>query len=186
MEDSQIVAMYLQRSEDAIFQTAVKYGAYCQSIARSILPDPEDAKECVNDTYYAAWNSIPPHRPAHLAPYLGKITRRLAINLWERNHAAKRGGGQVPLALEELEECVGATAEPLAQLQQEQLRQCLNTFLHALPDAPRRVFICRYYHLDSIEDIGLRFGFSQSKVKSMLHRTRQKLQAQLKKEGFVP
>lgn len=102
MDDKSIVQLYWSRDEKAISATAEKYGAYCQTIANNILGNTEDAKECVNDTYLNAWNSIPPHRPENLATYLGKITRNLSFNRYKKNRAKKRSGGQIPLILEEL------------------------------------------------------------------------------------
>ena len=106
MEDDRIVGLYWERSEEAIKETALKYGRYLNSISFGILRDEEDAKECVNDTYNDAWESIPPHRPSMLSTFLGKITRRISIDLLRRKHADKRGGGEMALALEELDECV--------------------------------------------------------------------------------
>ena len=185
MEDRQIVELYWARSEDAIYQTALKYGKYCHQIAYQILSDKEDAKEIVNDTYYGAWNSIPPHKPAVLSAYLGKITRRSALNLWKKNHAAKRGGGEVMLALEELSECVASRELAESYAQRQELIHALNEFLAGLQETERRVFLCRYWYMDPIASVADRFGFSQSKIKSMLMRTRKKLLQYLKQEGLV-
>ena len=95
MNDQEIIALYWAKEELAISATAEKYGGYCHTIAYNILYDRFEAEECVNDTYLGAWNSIPPQRPNRLAAFLGKITRNLALNRYKRNHAAKRGGGQV-------------------------------------------------------------------------------------------
>lgn len=185
MEDKQIVELYLCRSEDAIYQTALKYGKYCYQIAYNILENSEDAKESVNDTYYGAWNSIPPHKPAVLSAFLGKIARRTALNRWKKKYASKRGGGEVVLALDELSECIPAAQRVEYDVERAELSKAVNDFVMALPLAERRVFVCRYWYLDSIEAISRQFGFSQSKVKSMLHRTRHKLLNHLKKEGFL-
>ena len=106
MEDSQIIALYFRRSEQAIQETDLKYGHYCFQIANRILESPEDGEECVSDTYLTAWKSIPPNHPNRLAPFLGKITRHIALDRWRRRFAQKRGGGEVELALEELEDCI--------------------------------------------------------------------------------
>ena len=185
MEDEKIIELYWQRSEDAICETAAKYGNYCFSIARNILSDEEDARESVNDTYMAAWNAIPPHRPAVLATFLGKITRRIAINRWQEKNAAKRGGGEAALALEELSSCIPSGHRVEAHIESEELAQAVNAFVMGLPLTERRVFICRYWYLDPIRDIGNRYGFSESKVKSMLYRLRHRLLMHLKKEGFL-
>lgn len=106
MDDQEIVALYWARSEQAISETSSKYGSYCYSIAYNILHSSEDAEESVNDTYNDAWNSIPPHRPSVLSTFLGKITRRISIDRWRRRTAEKRGGGEMSLVLDELQECV--------------------------------------------------------------------------------
>ena len=184
MDDRAIVQLYWDRSESAIIETDRKYGPYCRCIAHNILNDPEDAKECVNDTYLAAWRAMPPKKPAILSTFLGKITRRLSIDRWRIRTADKRGGGALPLALEELGECAG-TDTPETALEQKELAIRFNRFLASLPETERSVFLCRYWYLDSVGQIADYFGFSQSKVTSMLHRTRKKLRETLKKEGYV-
>ena len=176
-----IVALYWARDEKAIAETAAKYGAYCHAIAWQILQSREDAEESVNDTWVGAWGSMPPHRPELLSAFLGKITRRVSLKRRRGKGAEKRGGGQPELALDELAECVGATNDEA--LEEMELARLIDAFLDALPDTEQRVFVCRYWYLDSIADIAERFGFSESKVKSMLHRTRGRLRACLEKEG---
>ena len=185
MEDKQIVELYLRRDEQAIDRTAEKYGNYCFSIANQILDNHEDAEETVSDAYVACWQAIPPHRPGNLGTFLGKITRRLAIKRWRAGCALKRGGGEVPLVLEELAGCIPAENDLERELETAELSRILNRFVGQLPKAERNVFVCRYWYLDSIEMIGQRYGFSQSKVKSMLSRTRKKLQTYLEKEGIA-
>ena len=185
MDDKQIIDLYFARKEQAIGETAKKYGKYCFAIARNILGNIPDAEETVNDTYIGAWNSIPPHRPAMLATYLGKITRRLALKRWTANRTQKRGGGEAALALEELAGCIPSDFDVESHIEMEELTQILNKFVKDLPREVRDVFLCRYWYLDSIEAIARRFDFSQSKVKSMLGRTRKKLYAHLQKEGYL-
>ena len=185
MEDSRIVELYWARSEQAIPETEAKYGAYLKHISYNILADQEDAKECVNDTYHDAWNTMPPHRPNGLSAFLGKITRRISIDRLRKKYAAKRGGGEYPLALSELEECVSGADSVEGDILKNELVTLLNAFLAALPETERRVFLCRYWYMDSIADIAGRFGFSQSKVTSMLHRIRRRLRDRLEKEGYL-
>ena len=185
MEDEQIVALYWARDERALSETAARYGGYCYTIARNVLADGEDARECVNDTYLAAWNAMPDDRPRRLAGYLGAITRRIAIDRWRGRTAARRGGGETALAIGELAECVPGGEAVEARLEAKELEKAVAAFVGALPDTPRRVFLCRYWYLDPVDDIAARFGFSRSKVKSMLARTRKKLLEHLKKEGLV-
>jgi len=185
MDDERIVELYWSRSERAIDETASKYGGYLNSISFNILASREDAQECVNDTYHDAWRSMPPHRPSMLATFLGKITRRISIDRKRRQTAEKRGGGELTLALEELGDCVSGGGEAASELERRELVRLVNRFLETLPAAERRVFICRYWYMDPIADIAHRFGFSQSKTASMLHRTRGKLRTLLEKEGFA-
>lgn len=184
MEDQQIVALYWDRDERAITETAKKYGSYCQSISLHILGDPQDAEECVNDTYQGAWNSIPPHRPENLSAYLGKLTRRISFKVWRSRDTQKRGGGETDLSLEELQECIPDGRSLDEKLAAKELVNTINAFLLGLPEDQRRVFIRRYWHALSIGEICEEFGFSKSKVESMLFRTRKKLLARLTKEGY--
>lgn len=184
MDDSSIVRLYWERSEEAITETDLKYGSYCHSIAYNILKNREDTEESVSDTYLDAWNAMPPHCPSILATFLGKITRRISIDRWRVRSAYKRGGGEITLALEELEECVADTKNVEQELESRELTRSVNSFLDTLPTTNRQVFLCRYWYLESIQDIAIRFGFSQGKVTSMLHRTRNKLRKQLAKEGY--
>ncbi len=181
MTDQELVALYQQRSERAIVETEREYGRYFRHIALGILKNEEDVEEIVNDTYLKAWNTIPPECPNPLRAFLGRITRQLSINRLEKNLAEKRGGGQYTLILDELSACVSdreSTVDSIA------LRDVLNSFLRSLPIPARRVFIKRYWYLESIGDIAQEFSMSESRVKSMLMRARGKLKKQLIKEGF--
>lgn len=184
MEDQGILELFLQRSEQAVVETDKKYGGYCYAIAYNILSSREDSEESVNDTYLTAWNTIPPRKPGALGAFLGKVTRHLSIDRWRKLRTQKRGGKEMILALEELGDC----ADPQGlegQLSQRELARVLNSFLNSLPETERNVFLCRYWYVDSIEAIVRITGFSQSKVTSMLHRTRQKLWKKLGEEGLV-
>ena len=185
MEDSGIIELYWARSESAISETMKKYGKYCFAIAYSILSSTEDANESVNDTYLDAWNSMPPHRPAILSTFLGKITRRISIDRWRSRMAGKRGGGEYALALDELEDCVASSSDVEKEVEQRELVKELNEFLSKLHGQERDIFICRYFFLLSLSEICNRFGYSPSKVKSMLSRTRKRLYAYLEKEGLL-
>ncbi len=184
MEDRDIVNLYWARSEQAIAETEKKYGSYCYSIAFHILYDHEDAQEAVNDTYLGAWKGMPPHRPSMLSCFLGKITRRISLDRWKYAAAKKRGGGQVPLALEELSDCVPSGTDVERELEEKELTALLDRFLKTLRDPEQQIFLCRYWYLEPISAISAQFGFTESKVKSMLARTRKKLRAYLEKEGI--
>ncbi len=185
MEDNRIVELYWARSEDAITQTADKYGKYCYSIAFHILADARDADETVNDTYMGAWNSIPPHRPAILSTFLGKITRRIAINRWNAGKAEKRGNGELPLALDELAEVISSLDTPERTVAAAELTKAIDRFLSGLPAMERDMFVCRYWFLAPVAEISSRFGCSLSKTKSMLFRIRNRLKVHLEKEGYL-
>ena len=184
MNDKNIVDLYFNRDEEAITQTDKKYGRYCYSIAYNILMSREDAEESVSDTYMTAWRAIPPRRPSVLSTFLGKITRHISIDRWRERSAYKRGGGEVTLALDELEDCVAGLQNVEMEYERKELIRAYVKFLDTLPITERRVFLCRYWYVDSVEAIAEKFGFSQSKVKTMLHRTRAKLRKQLAEEGL--
>lgn len=184
MEDQSILDLYFQRSEQAIVETDRKYGGYCYSVAYNILSNREDSEESVSDAYLQAWNTIPPRRPNVFRAFLAKLTRHISIDRWRKRSAKKRGGGEIILALEELEDCVdGSNVE--TELAKKELTRVLNAFLSSLPETERNVFLCRYWYLDSIQTISEVSGFSQSKVTSMLHRLRGRLQKKLSEEGYV-
>ena len=185
MEDDSIVNLYWARSENAISETSKKYGDYCYSIAYGILGNAEDAAESVNDTYLDAWNAIPPHRPTILSTFLGKITRRISIDKWRRRTAEKRGSNEITLALDELDECIPTKRSVEEEVELAELAKVIDRFVMSLPPVQRRVFICRYWYLDSISAISQQFGFSQSKVKMMLHRQRMKLLGILEKGANI-
>ena len=185
MEDSQIVALYWARNEDALAESAAKYGRYCFQIAYNILSSREDADESVNDTYMSAWERIPPHEPAVLSAFLGKITRRISLNRWRNKSRKKRGGGEVILALEELRECIPSSEDVERRMEQRELSRAITQFLVGLAETERNVFVCRYWYLADVKRISKAFGFTESKVKSMLHRTRIRLKTYLTQEGLL-
>ena len=116
---------------------------------------------------------------------MGKITRRVSLKRWRAAGAQKRGGGQAPLALEELMDCISQGPAPEETLGARELAALIDAFLGQLPKTERQVFVRRYWYLDSVADICSRFRFSKSKVESMLYRTRRKLRARLEQEGVV-
>lgn len=185
MEDKEIVRLYWDRNERAIKETSVKYGGYCYQIAFNILLSKEDADESVNDTWLKTWECIPPHFPELLAAFVGKITRRISLNKWHSKTRIKRGGGQVSLALEELEECISTGNEVEKIIEQKELLRLINTFLSTLPETERDLFVCRYWFFASIQELCEKFSFSESKTKSILFRTREKLKNCLEKEGYL-
>ena len=137
MEDARIIDLYFSRSEEAIGETAAKYGPYCASIAMSILNDPEDAEESVNDTWLAAWNRMPPERPNVLAVFLGRMTRNISIDRWRQYHSFKRSGSQVTLALEELDGCVSGKESPENEAIRRETLRSIQCFLDTLSQTSR-------------------------------------------------
>ena len=183
MEDRALIELYWARDEAAIQETAAKYGRLCACVAGNVLRSAEDREECVNDTYFAVWNAIPVQRPQRFSVFISRITRNLALKKWEYLSAARRNGSAV-LSLEELGECVPGGSDAQAAMESHELVRLLNRFLADLPAPQRQVFLARYWYGAAVKDIARQFGFSESKVKSMLHRTREKLRLTLEKEGY--
>lgn len=183
MNDEQIVELYWARSETAIAETEKKYGRYCHYIAYQILYNDEDAKEVVNDTYLKTWSTIPPQRPASLRPYVGMISRQLALDVYKEQHAQKRGG-QVSLVLDELSECIPDNDSGADIGESVALSDALSRFIWTLPQRTRNIFVRRYFYISTIAEIAKDFSMKESNVTMHLLRTRKKLEQFLKKEGF--
>ena len=184
MEDAQIIELYWARREQAVTETQKKYAPYLTKIARNILADLQDSEESVNDTYLAAWNSMPPHRPDVLSAFLGKLTRRISIDRWRARHAEKRKPSEYALSLTELEDCVSGGSTPEAELDVRLLGEAISRFLFSQPRETRTLFVMRYYFLDSLKESAEACGMTVSRAKSLLYRTRCTLREYLRKEGF--
>ena len=185
MDDDKIVDLYLMRNEDAIKQTSLKYGKQLHSVAVNIVQDSFDAEECENDTYIKVWNSIPPHEPrTYLFAFLARITRNISLDLCKYKNRQKRTAVIVELSAE-LEQCIPAPTAQVCRISDEGFGELISSFLWKLDEDTRNVFIRRYWFLDSINQIAERFQMSESKVKSMLFRTRNKLRKYLEKEGVA-
>lgn len=182
MEDNQIIDLYWQRDQQAISETSGRYGGYLRRIAHNILENHADAEECENDTYVAAWNAMPPTRPGKLSAFLGRIVRNIALDLWDHNRAAKRNG-QFDLILSELSELVASREDVEASYAEGEVAALISRFLRGIDADSRLVFVRRYWHSDSIRDLAKRMGMGESRVKSMLFRTRNKLKVYLQQEG---
>ena len=184
MDDEQIVSLYWARSEQAIRETEAKYDRYLTKIAYNILSDYEDSRESVNDTYLAAWNSMPPHRPSVLSTYLGKLTRRLSIDLFRRKNRDKRKASEYAISLSELGDCVsgGNTTEETVNV--KLLADAIGIYLRLIPEEARNAFIGRYYFLDPLKEVAAYCGMTESKAKTVLYRTRLGLKEYLIKVGF--
>ncbi|MBP3815941.1 MAG: sigma-70 family RNA polymerase sigma factor [Firmicutes bacterium] len=185
VSDSAIIELYFARDEQAITETRNKYDAYLRTVSGKILRDYEDVSECVSDTYLGAWNAIPPARPNRLQLFLAKITRNLSLKRVRLNGAAKRGNGETAIALDELEECVAGDGRVDENLEAKELASLIDEFLEGRSAEERKLFLLRYWYFDSIGDISKRFGFTDSKVKMTLKRTRDDLKDYLLEKGVL-
>lgn len=184
MSDNEIIRLYFERDERAIEATADMYGNYCEAIARDILGDVEDAKECVNDVYHRIWNAIPPSKPESLKFFAGKIARNIAFNMHKKASAAKRGGGQIEAVLDELEDCVSGGSDPAAELDKKELVKTINSFLETLADDKCAIFVSRYWYAKSVKDIAYDYDMSVTNVSVTLNRLRKSLRVYLIERGF--
>jgi len=183
LDDSAIIELYWERSEDAIRVTDLKYGKLCRYIAGNILNNKQDEEECINDTYLGVWNAIPTKRPSVFSSFIGKITRNQALKKLEYITAEKRNPDAVS-SLAELEECVSGFDSIETELESKRIERALTEFLWNQEKDKRIIFVRRYWHFDSIATISNMFGYSESKVTSMLYQTRQKLRTYLESEGI--
>ncbi len=184
MDDTAIITLFWARNEEALAETARKYGGMLSALAFRVLGDPEDSRETVNDTYLRAWNAIPPARPERLCPYLCRIARRLAIDRLRRRDAQKRAGESYALALEELSDCVSGREGPESEAEARRLTAEIAAFLRTLPGEKRRIFVDRYFSLVPIRELAKKNGCSEERIKSILFRLRRALADHLQKEGF--
>ena len=210
IEDAAIVELYFARSQDAIAETEKKFGAYLFKIAMNILTSRPDSEECVNDTYLRAWNTIPPQRPNILSTFLGKITRNLSIDRLRHLRAAKRSaqqthmetgmdgnvvsiiGAQYDLSLSELEEVIPSETRPGGrvadtvgeELEAKELGRAISAYLRTISEEARKLFIYRYYDMESVKDSAALLGISEGKAKTLLFRTRAGLKTFLEQEGY--
>lgn len=182
MSEQEILDLYLARNEEAVRKSEETYGAYCHTIAYRILRDEGEAAECVNDTWFQAWRTIPPTIPHHLGAYLAKITRNLSLNRYRRTHQKKREADRVAVCIDELQECLASDSTPEKSYEQSFLGQVINDFVRDLPREERMMFVRRYFYMDSVAEVAAHLGCSESKVKTTMFRTRKKLQEILIRE----
>lgn len=183
MEDREIIALFLQRSEDAIQATEAKYGALCHGIAWNLLHSREDAAECVNDTLYALWKGIPPWEPEKLGPFAARITRNLAMKKLSAQNAVKRQGTTV--SFEELNQCIPDGTSPEEAMAGKELSQVLDAFLDTLELRERNLFLRRYWFFDSVRQLARTFGMTEAHVKVKLYRMRKALKKYLEQEADI-
>jgi len=186
LDDNEIIDLFFARCEDALVIVKRKYGQRLLRSAMNVLYNYQDAEECVGDTLLKAWESIPPNRPAMLGAFLAKISRNLAINKWKAKSASRRGGGETPLMLGELEECISApSVGPEKEYDAKVTSAAINDCLNSMDQAARVAFVLRYFYGENIASISSRFNMSESKTKSLLFRARKKLKAHLEQEGVL-
>ncbi|MBR5343187.1 MAG: sigma-70 family RNA polymerase sigma factor [Oscillospiraceae bacterium] len=184
MEDSQIVALFHERSEQAIAELDRKYGAAVRKTAANILNDRQDEEECVNDTYLGVWNSVPPQKPDPLLSYVCKIARNLAVKKFHARSAQKRNSAY-DLALDELEECIPSALSVEDELAAKELSAAIGRFLDTLGYEDRFCFVRRYWYADAVSDIAEMTHSGSHRVSVRLFRTREKLNRYLKEEGLL-
>jgi len=185
MTDIEIIDLYWARSESAIYETAQQYNGFCTSISMNILNNRQDAEECVNDTFLRVWNAIPPQRPTVFSSFLGRITRNLSLDRYKARKAKKRSSDETALLLSELEDCIPSNKNVEDEVETRILEEAIDRFLTAAGKNDRVFFVRRYWFADSITEIAQRFSVTESKVKTSLFRTRQKLRIYLEKEGIM-
>ena len=182
MDDRKIVELFWRRDENAIAETRRRYGGFCHAIALRILSDRQDAEECVSDTWLAAWNAIPPQRPAHLQPWLGRVVRNLAINRWEKNRTQKRYAG-VELLLDELSEAIPSPQTVERTLEARELGELISAWLRDLPAQDRKLFLRRYWNGEALKDLAGPLGESPEQLAQRAFRLRRALKIELERNG---
>ena len=185
MDDTELIRLFASRSERAISETEQKYGIRCRRFAERILHNPEDAEECVNDVLLQAWNAIPPEQPESLGAYLTALTRNHSLNRLKAEKRLKRGGGEIPVVLEEIAECIPSGETVEAEYDRRRFVETLERFLQTLTKDARVIFVRRYWYLNSCREIADAYQMSESKVRVSLTRTRRKLKAFLEKEDAI-
>jgi len=182
LDDSKIIELFYERSEQAIIELSNKYGSVCTRVANNILNNRQDTEECVNDAYLGAWNTIPPQKPNPLLSYVCRIVRNLAIKRYHTNTATKRNS-IYDVALDELENCFPGSASVEDEFNAGEVAQSINEFLETLDKKNRIIFVRRYWYSDSIPEIAKLFHTSNHNISVRLSRTREKLKKHLTKEG---
>ena len=182
MDDVEIIELYWKRNQDAITETDRSYGQKLHGLAERIVQSHEDAEESVSDTYLKAWETIPPQKPNYFFAYLAKICRHFALGKLDWKNAAKRNAEIIALT-QEMELCIPDESRD-RQMESKEISRAMNVFLKTLPPESRLIFLRRYWYCDTIAEIARRYRFSESKVKTRLHRIRAQLCTYLETEGI--
>ncbi|HHX19274.1 MAG TPA: RNA polymerase sigma factor [Clostridiaceae bacterium] len=184
LTDEAIIELYFERSEEAIMSSMDKYGVLLRSLAWNILGNREDVEECVNDTYLAAWNSIPPERPEYLKAYLCKIARNNALDRVKEKTRSKRGGGKINLLLDELSECIASEADTVRLLENAEMAEVISEYLRSQTKLRRTIFIQRYFYASGVREIAEEHGMTEGAVKSLMFRMRAELKDKFIRKGY--
>ena len=182
LDDSKIIELFFERSEQAIIELSKKYGSVCMKVADNILNNKSDSEECVNDAYLGTWNTIPPQKPNPLLSYVCRIVRNLALKKYHANTAAKRNS-VYDVALDELEYCFPASASVEEEYSANEVAHLIDAFLETLDEESQVMFVRRYWYSDSVSDIARLLHISAHKVSDRLYRIREKLRKYLIQKG---
>ncbi len=184
MNDNEIVQLFWERNEAALTETDKKHGKRCLIIAENILNNREDAADCVNDSYFKVWNLIPPKRPNFFGAFLSSVVKHTAIDFLKAKTAGKRGGGEMTLVLDELEDVISDNSSIERNFENKEVIGKINDFLKELPEKNRRMFVLRYWYCCDIPEIASRLETRKNTVSVILNRTRKQLREYLKKGGY--
>ena len=184
MDDSKIIELFKERSEQAIIELSNKYGKLCESVAGAILPDPADVEECVNDAYLGVWNTIPPKEPEYLPGYVCKVVRNLAVKKLRFNSARKRNAF-FDVSLDELEDCFPTAGSVEDEAEAKDAADAVNRFLSTLGKDDRTMFIRRYWNADTVEALARDYGKTKHNINARLSRIKKELKKYLSKEGIM-
>ena len=185
LADEQIIALYFAREETAISETSRKYGCYLLTIAKNILNNSEDSEECVNDTYYKAWNAIPPTQPRVLRAFLAKITRRAAFDRYDEANRLKRIPPEQMVSLSDFEGMIPNAVTPEKELEVRALGRVISVYLETISDRRLYIFLSRFFYVMPIANIAEKLGCSQSTVHKELAAMKQELRQKLRQEGYT-
>lgn len=184
-DDKTIIKHFFERDERAVSETSEKYGTFLYRIAEKILSNKEDAEECTNETYLKTWDAIPPQRPKVFPAFLGTIVRNISFDHYSMTRAEKRGGGVIDAVLDELAECIPDTKADV-ECDEDELKKVIDSFVRALPDRNRKIFVMRYWSNESVSTIAGRLKMSENSVSAVLTRIRKKMKKYLAERGFEP
>lgn len=184
MEDHQIIDLFYERSEKALSKLAEKYEDNCMKISMNVLNSKQDSEECVNDSYLAMWNTIPPANPKPLKAYLYRIVRNKAIDKYKSNNRQKRNG-TYDVCLDELEFCIEGLKTVEEEVTSRELSEHINGFLETLDAANQMLFVRRYWYMDSYENLAMRTGIKEGAIRTRIARVKSRLKEYLVERGYL-